>query len=363
MADGLTSVGGEAKPGTEHLEAEFMDQMNPRRIMSIGAGYGPSKVLLSAVGLGLFTELSEQAMTADAIADRLGLVRRPATDFLDALVSLDLLERDGEGAQARYSNTPETAHFLNENSPAYEGGLLKIWDERNYRFWADLTEALKTGEPQNEVKQTGRPMFEAVYADPRRLEVFLGAMDSASRRNTQILAERFSFQRYRSLCDVGGANGLLSRIVAAAHPHLHCVSFDLPAVTEIAQRKLTEEGFGDRVRAVAGDFLADPLPAADVITMGQILHDWNLDHKQRLIAKAYQALPEGGAFIVIETLIDDARRKNTEGLMMSLNMLIEFGDAFDYSAAEFRRWCSAAGFRSFDLIPLAAGSSAAIAYK
>lgn len=158
-------------------------------------------------------------------------------------------------------------------------------------------------------------------------------------------------------------DGLLSRIVAAAHPHLQCVSFDLPAVTEIARRKLTAEGLGERVQACAGDFLADPLPAADVITMGQILHDWNLDRKQQLVAKAYEALSKEGAFIVIETLIDDARRENTTGLMMSLNMLIEFGDAFDYSAADFRGWCGEAGFRSFEVIPLAGGSSAAVAYK
>lgn len=341
----------------------MVERLNPDRIMAIGAGYCASKVLLTAVGLGLFTELSDQAMTAEVIADRFGLVLRPATDFLDALVSLDLLERDGDGTGAQYRNTPETASFLDEASPAYQGGLLNIWDQRNYRFWADLTEALRTGKPQNEVKHTGRPMFESVYADPRRLEVFVGAMDSASRRNVELLVERFPFGRYRSLCDVGGASGLLSRIVAGAHPQLQCVSLDLPAVTDIARRALAEQGFGDRVRAVAGDFLADPLPAADVITMGQILHDWNLDHKRQLIAKAYEALPEDGALVVIETLIDDARRENTAGLMMSLNMLIEFGDAFDYSAADFRKWCGAAGFRSFEVIPLAGGSSAAVAYK
>ncbi len=340
-----------------------MDQSRPDRIMAIGAGYGPSKVLLTAVGLGLFTELGDRAMTAQALAELPGLVPRPATDFLDALVSLDLLARDGDGPDARYRNTAETARYLDEASPEYQGGLLKIWDQRNYRFWADLTDALQTGKPQNEIKQTGRPFFETVYADPRRLEVFLGAMDSASRRNCELLVKRFPFQRYGSLCDVGGANGLLSRTAAAAHPHLQCISFDLPAVTDITRRKLSEQGLGDRVRAVSGDFFADPLPSADVITMGQILHDWNLDGKQRLIAKAYEALPEGGAFTAIETLIDDARRKNTAGLMMSLNMLIEFGDAFDYTGADFRKWCGAAGFRSFEVIALAAGSSAAVAYK
>ena len=340
-----------------------MADLSPARIMAIGAGYSASKVLLSAVGLGLYTELGDKAMTADAIAERLGLVKRPTTDFLDALVSLDLLARDGVGAKARYRNTPETAHFLDQASPAYQGGLLKIWDDRNYRFWSDLTEALKTGKAQSEVKQTGRPFFESLYADPRRLETFMAAMDSSSRRNFELLAERFPFERYARLCDVGGADGLLTRIVAAAHTELRCVSFDLPGVTEIARRKLADHGFGDRVCAVAGDFLVDPLPAADVITMGMILHDWNLERKQQLIAKAYEALPAGGAFVVIESLIDDARRENTFGLMMSLNMLVEFGDAFDYTFTDFRDWCTSAGFRSFEVIPLDADSSAAVAYK
>jgi len=337
--------------------------MNFDRIMAIGSGYSAAKVLLSAVGLGLYTELGKGAMTAEAIAERFGLVPRPTRDFLDALVSLDLLERDGDGAGARYRNTAETAYFLDENSPAYRGGLLRIWDQRNYRSWADLTEALQTGQAQSEVKHTGKPFFESLYADPQRLESFISAMDSSSRRNFELLAERFPFERYERLCDVGGADALLSRIVAAKHPHLQCVSLDLPLVTEIAGRRVAAEGLQDRVRTVSGDFLTEPLPAADVITMGMILHDWDLDHKQQLIAKAYAALPEGGAFIVVESLIDDARRENTFGLMMSLNMLIEFGDAFDYSSADFRQWCSSAGFSSFETIDLDTGSGAAIAYK
>ncbi|WP_407666211.1 methyltransferase [Mycobacterium pinniadriaticum] len=331
--------------------------------MQIGSGYSAAKVLLSAVGLGLFTELARGPLTATAISERFGLVERPARDFLDALVSLELLDRDGDGPEARYRNTAETGQFLDENSPSYLGGLLKIWDQRNYRFWGDLTEALQTGQAQSEIKHTGRPFFETLYADPHRLEAFVAAMDSSSRTNFELLAQRFPFDRYRSVCDVGGADALLTRIVAARHPHLACVSLDLPAVTEIAARRIAEDGLGDRVRAAAGDFLADRLPPADVVTMGMILHDWNLERKQELIAKAYQALPPGGAFIVVESLIDDARRENTFGLMMSLNMLIEFGDAFDYTAADFRQWCSAAGFRSFDVLPLDGASSAAVAYK
>jgi O-methyltransferase domain len=97
--------------------------------------------------------------------------------------------------------------------------------------------------------------------------------------------------------------------------------------------------------------------------MGLVLHDWNLDRKMQLIRAAYEALPEGGAFVAIENLIDDARRENAFGLMMSLNMLIEFGDAFDYTGADFAGWCTEVGFSDIEIIPLAGPSSAAIAYK
>jgi hypothetical protein len=117
------------------------------------------------------------------------------------------------------------------------------------------------------------------------------------------------------------------------------------------------------VETASGDFFADPLPKADVITMGMILHDWNLDRKKHLIRQAYDALPDGGAFIVVENLIDDERRENVFGLMMSLNMLIEFGDAFDYTGADFREWCLEAGFTSVEVLPLAGPASAAIARK
>ena len=144
---------------------------------------------------------------------------------------------------------------------------------------------------------------------------------------------------------------------------MRCTSFDLPVVAPIAERTIEAAGLSDRVKAASGDFFADPLPKADVITMGMILHDWNLERKMQLIAAAYDALPDGGAFIVIENLIDDARRENAFGLMMSLNMLIEFGDAFDYTGADFAGWCKEAGFNEAEVMPLAGPASAGIAYK
>jgi predicted O-methyltransferase YrrM len=232
-----------------------------------------------------------------------------------------------------------------------------------YRFWGDLTEALKTGAPQNEIKHSRESMFAKLYEDPARLEQFMNAMSGISAGNFRMFANKFDFSRYRTLSDVGGATGQLSCLVAAAHPHMRCVTFDLPNVAPIATRRIEREGLSERVTAVGGDFFADALPKADVVTMGMILHDWNLEKKKMLIRKAYEALPPGGAFIVIEALIDDARRENAFGLLMSLNMLIEFGDAFDYSGADFKGWCQEAGFTRFEVIPLAGPSSAAVAYK
>ncbi len=340
-----------------------MAQPDPGHIMQVGLGFFASKTLLSAVELKLFAALNRGPMTAAELAGALELAPRAVPDFPDALVALGLLERDGEGPAARYANTPETALFLDPASPAYVGGILEMANDRLWGFWGDLTEALKTGRPQNETKHSNEGMFEKLYADPDRLEQFLRAMEGVSAGNFRLFAQAFDFSRYASLVDIGGASGQLACCVAEAQPHMACRSFDLPKVTEIARRRIAERGQDGKVEALAGDFFADPFPRADVITMGMILHDWNLEKKRALIAKAYEALPEGGAFVVIEALIDDARRSNASGLLMSLNMLIEFGEAFDYSGADFAGWCREAGFRRTEVIPLAGPSSAAVAYK
>lgn len=333
------------------------------RILEVGFGFWPSKILLTAVELEVFTTLGAGSMSGEELGRALALHPRGIWDFLDALTALGFLERDGSGAEGRYRNTPDTAQFLDKNQSGYMGGILEMCNQRLFRFWGDLGQALKTGKPQNEVKHTGKSLFEALYEDPTRLEQFMNAMRAVSMPNFQALAEKFDFSKYRTVCDVGGATGLLSTLVAQRHPHLQCLSFDLPQVEPIARRWIAKDSLSARVQAVSGDFLNQPLPRADVVTMGMILHDWNLEKKQHLIRLAYDALPPGGAFIAVENLIDDARRENAFGLMMSLNMLIEFGDAFDFTGADFWGWCKQAGFRRYEVLHLAGACSAAIAYK
>lgn len=336
---------------------------NPSAILQTAFGFWGSKVLLTAVELGLFTTLGSRRLTGGELGEELQFHRRANPDFFDALVAMKFLDRENDGPQARYFNTPEGALFLDAASPRYIGGILVMLNARLFKFWNDLPEALRTGLPQNEVKHGQKGMFEELYSDLPRLEQFMGAMTGLSRVNFEAFAEKFDFSQFKTLCDVGGATGLLSIEVAKRHAHLTCTSFDLPVVEPIAKRHIADAGLESRVCTASGDFFKDRLPKADLVTMGMILHDWNLEKKMHLIRSAYDALPVDGALVAIEALIDDARRENVHGLLMSLNMLIEFGDAFDYSGADFRRWCGEVGFKRFEIIHLAGPSSAAVAYK
>ncbi len=337
--------------------------LNPAAILQTAFGFWGSKVLLTAVEFGLFTKLGQRRLTGAELGAELALHPRAIADFFDALVAMKFLDREGDGPDGLYFNTPEGALFLDEASPRYIGGILIMLNARLFRFWNDLPEALRTGLPQNETKHGQGNIFAELYADAAKLEQFLGAMTGLSRLNFEVFADKFDFSNYHTLCDVGGATGLLCVETARRHPHLRCTSFDLPVVEPVARKSIAAAGLADRVGTAGGDFFADPLPKADVITMGMILHDWNLEKKLHLIRAAYDALPPGGALVAIEALIDDARRENVQGLLMSLNMLIEFGEAFDYTGADFRKWCAEVGFTRFEVIPLAGPSSAAVAYK
>lgn len=312
----------------------------PDHIMQVGLGFWASKTLLSAIEMELFTELARHPEDLETLRERLGLHERSAHDFLDALVAMGFLERrDGV-----YCNTPATELFLDKRKPSYMGGMLEMANHRLYGFWGNLTEALRTGRLQNEAKAGDTPFFEALYADPARLKEFLAAMTGLSHGANLMIAERFPWVDYSTFVDVGTAQGDLATQVALVNPHLQGHGFDLAEVAPVFEEYVERNGLAGRLGFKAGDFFADDLPEADVITMGHILHDWSIEEKRALIGKAYEALPEGGALIVYESIIDDDRTQNAFGLLMSLNMLIETEGGFDYTAADCMAWMDEAGF-------------------
>jgi hypothetical protein len=334
------------------------DTVAPDKIMQLGLGFWGSKTLLSAVELGLFTELAQGGLDLPALAKRLKLHQRSARDFLDALVALGMLDRHGD----QYANTPATDRFLDRRKPTYVGGLLEMANARLYPFWGALTEALRTGEPQNEVKQ-GRDMFDELYRDRQKLADFLKAMTGLSSASAAAIAEKFPWADSRTFADIGAAQGGVAVTVARVHQHLSGLGFDLPVVRPHFEAFVASHGLSSRIAFRGGDFFADPLPSADVLIMGHILHDWGLDEKRSLIKKAYQALPCGGALIVYETIIDDERRANPFGLLMSLNMLIETRGGFDYTGKDCMAWMKEAGFAETRVEPLAGPESMVIGIK
>jgi hypothetical protein len=343
---------------TAPAPAKSSPGLSPDHILQAGLGFWASKTLLSATELGLFTELAAGPLDAESLRQRLGLDSRGARDFFDALVALRFLERrDG-----RYSNTPEAAQFLDRNQPAYVGGLLEMCNARLYGFWGSLTEALRTGRPQNEAK-TGDDFFGKLYGAPERLEGFLKAMTGISLPAAQAISAKFPWEDYDTVADVGAAQGAVPVRLALDHPHLKAVGYDLPVVQPIFENYAKAHGVAGRVRFQAGNFFQDPLPPTEVLIMGHILHDWDLDQKRRLIQKAYDALPEGGALIVYESLIDDDRRENALGLLMSLNMLVETPGGFDYTGADCQGWLQQAGFRETLVEPLTGPDSMVIGIK
>jgi hypothetical protein len=331
----------------------------PDHIMQLGLGFWASKTLLSAVEMELFTEFAKGSMPAEVVGERLNLHPRSVRDFLDTLVSLGMLQRDAEGL---YGNTLQADMFLDRNKPSYIGGILEMANTRLYPFWGSLTEALRTGRPQNEAKSGGN-FFEALYADPERLEDFLSAMTGLSLGAARAIAQKFPWSDYRTFIDIGGAQGGVAVQVALAHSHLTGGNFDLPAVGPVFEKYVAQHGLNERLRFYPGDFFNDRLPSADVLVMGHILHDWNMEEKQMLLKKAFDALPTGGALIVYEALIDDDRRENTLGLLMSLNMLIETPGGFDYTGAECSRWMREAGFRETRVEHLVGPDSMVIGFK
>jgi SAM-dependent methyltransferase len=331
----------------------------PDAIMELGMAFWGSKALLSAVELGVFSELAgPDGLDGEVLRERLGLHPRSATDFFDALVALGMLEREN----GRYANTPATELYLDPAKPSYMGGILEMANVRLYGFWGSLTEALRTGALQNEAKDGG-DFFGALYADPARLEQFAKAMSGISGGAALAIAANFPWRDHGSVIDIGCAEGAVPAQIALAHEHITGGGFDLPALEPIFDAHIARLGLGERLSFTAGDFFADPLPTADVLVLGHILHDWDLDEKRLLLQKAYDALPDGGALIVYDAIIDDERRRNAFGLLMSLNMLIETPGGFDYTAADCRTWLQEMGFRESYVEPLVGPDSMVVGIK
>ncbi|MDT0306500.1 methyltransferase [Streptomyces sp. DSM 44917] len=315
---------------------------SPERIMDVGMGFQPSMALLAAVELDVFTELARRPAGADELRDRLGLHPRGARDFFDTLVALGFLLRQ-EGV---YRNAPDADAYLDRAKPSFvhSGSLLEMAGDRLYGFWGNLAEALRTGKRQSEDADREHSNYEAMYADSERVRKFLTSMTGVSHAANVEIARRFPWSSYGSVADLGTAQGDLAVQILLANPHMRGIGLDLPVAAEVFRAYVAENGLSDRLEFTAGDFFVDHLPPADVYTFGHVLHNWDLEKKRLLLRRAHRALPEGGAVICYDAVIDDDRSRNVGGLLMSLNMLTATEEGVNYTAADCREWMREAGF-------------------
>jgi cyclopropane fatty-acyl-phospholipid synthase-like methyltransferase len=236
-------------------------------------------------------------------------------------------------------------------------------NSRLYRYWGNLTEGLRTGQPQNEIKEGGLDLFSAMSLDPDTLRGFMQAMTGLSLGSAMEIARKFPWDRYQTFVDVGTAQGGLPVVLAQTHPQLQGIGVDLPNVQPIFEEYVRAHGVQDRIRWQAADIWTDPFPPADVVVLGHMLHGWGLERKKLLLQKSYEAVPEGGAVIAYDAIIDDERRENAFGLLFSLNMLIENAEGAEYTGADCKGWMREVGFTETYVEPLAGPESMVVGIK
>lgn len=337
--------------------------VTPERIMQIGMGFQPARVLQIAVRRGIFTKLGEQPRSADMLIEDYGFNPRIVEDFMDSLVAMKFLDRDEEGL---YYNTPEAAILLDQNSPAYAGGLVGGRAYDLYRFWGDLDEALMTGKPQSEAKY-GINSFEELYKYPDRVRMFMKSMEGLNLGTTRALVGMGIWNQFSEVMDIGCANGFLLEALVRKHSHLNGKGVDLSQVKPYFEENIQDHDLQGRINFHTADIFADPLPEHSdlkrMVTLTHFLHDFSDEQKLFILDKVYESSKPGDSIIVGDWLIDDERKESLAAFMMSLNMgVVTFGGR-DYTAKEGKGWLESVGYQDIQKTHLAGPDFALIAHK
>ncbi|MDQ1041660.1 hypothetical protein QFZ75_008162 [Streptomyces sp. V3I8] len=331
---------------------------NARPLIELGTGFWGAKTLLTAVEIGLFTVLGDGEAGEEQLRATLDLHPRSSRDFLDALVALGVLERE----DGRYRNTPTTAYFLDENRESYIGGWMRQASKHLFRAWEGLTESLRTGKPY--IGWDSEDFFERLYEDIDERRSFIAAMDAWNTHIAAELAAGLDWTRHGTFVDVGGARGNLAATLLKAQPHLQGTVLDRPELAELFEEHMRRRGTTGRIGFTTGDFFNEPIPPADVLIFGHILHDWDDGQRETLVRRAFEAVEPGGVAIFYDRMIDDDRRHHATGLLGCLNLLVVTPGGSEYTVADCRRYAADAGFASTSTLPLFDGlETAVIAHK
>lgn len=323
-------------------------------IIRLGNAFCDAQALLTAAQLDLFTVLAEQGSASlERVRELLGLHGRGLRDFLHLLVALGLLEH----VDGRYRNAPNAASYLVGEQQPSVAGFLRGLGSNMYPVWGGLTETLRTGAPRS----TGE-RFEDMLNDPDALLHYARMMDGLIQVVGPLLIKAVDFADAQTVLDVGGCRGNLISQLLTAHPHLHGVVFDLPQMRPLFESYMAEQGIADRASFRGGDFFTDPLPEADVVILGHVLHNWRAEAREHLVRAAFRALRPGGTLLVHDRMLDD-EPSNVDNLLASLMMALVTEEGAEYPIAELREFAVAAGFDSVRHQPLDDNETLVICHK
>ncbi|GAB3153506.1 methyltransferase [Microbispora hainanensis] len=339
---------------TTHVHSPASDAVSAEPLWRLGTAYFSRKTILTAAELGVFTSLSAAPGTAAELGERLGLHPRGTADFLDALVALGMLEREGDA----YRNTPIAEHYLNADRPSYVGAFLSKADAR----WDRLVDALRTGDPQNRWG-SGPEMFTEQYRTTAAWRNFTAGMDYLNGMIGPALAEAFDWSTVDSVVDIGGARGNLAAAILRRHPHLRVGVQDLPGVEPVFHEHMTQLQLTGKVTFHPGNFFEDPMPSAQALVMSHVLHDWGVDERRLLVGAAHRALPPGGVLLICDPMIDDDRRGPAGALLTSLNMLMVTPHGSEYTVGECRSWLTEAEFTDIGSSSIGAHNTLVVARR
>lgn len=331
------------------------------RLIAIATSYCVSQTFFTACQLGLFEQLSQGAMTAEDLSQKLNIHPDGCARLLAVLRHLGLVEREGE----LYRNTAVSYYCTAQASVSLEP--ISMWGNPFYRIWEFLPDALREYSPRWQQALGAKPeeVFAALYEDPARLRRFIELTNANSAPQGQLIAERFDFTPYQCVLDVAGGSGGQVIAIGQRNPHLRGIVMDLQPVCAITEEYIRAGGLADRFTTAVADLFAGPYPAgADVITLGYILHDWS-DEKCRVILRhCYETLPPQGVLLVSEKVLNNDHSGDRYALLLDLHMLLcsEPG-AKERSEAEYRALLEEVGFMNIEIIRLDAPRDLIVARK
>lgn len=316
-----------------------------REILQLNVAYTRARVLHTALELGLFEFLSEGPRTEAEVREYCGLRSHLVSDWLDALSGLDLLSHDG----GRYANTPRSEHFLVPGKPHYIGGSVLQHGRVHYELWSDFGDALRDGKATSGRNITAGAVVEE-QPDLDRARRFLDHMDTFNQFVATQLSQALDWSEVKTFVDVGGARGNVAAQLALHHPNLTGTVFDVPGVEPLFDEHMAVRGMTGRIGFAGGDFFNDPLPGADVVVFGHVLHDHPAESRKKLLAQAFGALPPGGTLLVYDAMLDDD--SEVAAFLQSLVCSVILDGGSEYRVRDISAWAEELGFEVQHVIPL-----------